>query len=151
MEQYCAALCCTVLYCTVLYCTVSYCTVLTSHTIVPLFFIFFHFFLFFLGLLYVQGLVQADDDRVVILLATFLNVIKDYKTPPNKNLSWDLDKHIRTQVCLFFLLFLHFFLLIFCFSFFLVFTLLIFKFIFTYILSFYHYFPYPQGSAFGQL
>ena len=32
------------------------------------------------------------------LLLTFLDIIKDYKTPPNKNLSWDLDKHIRTQV-----------------------------------------------------
>jgi hypothetical protein len=42
--------------------------------------------------------VQSDDDRVMTLLLTFLDVIKDYKTPPNKNLSWDLDKHIRTQV-----------------------------------------------------
>lgn len=41
---------------------------------------------------------QSDDDRVVTLLLTFLDVIRDYKTPPNKNLSWDLDKHIRTQV-----------------------------------------------------
>lgn len=41
---------------------------------------------------------QSDDDRVITLLLTFLDVIKDYKTPPNKNLSWDLDKHIRTQV-----------------------------------------------------
>jgi translation initiation factor eIF-2B subunit delta len=51
-----------------------------------------------LGLLYRKGSVQSDDDRIVALLATFLNVIKDYKTPPNKNLSWDLDRHIRTQV-----------------------------------------------------
>jgi translation initiation factor eIF-2B subunit delta len=51
-----------------------------------------------LGLLYEKGAVQSDDDRVVALLAAFLHVIKDYKTPPNKILSWDLDKHIRTQV-----------------------------------------------------
>ena len=55
-------------------------------------------FFYSLGLLYKQGLVHSDDDRVVTLLGTFLNVIKDYKTPPNKNLSWDLDRHIRTQV-----------------------------------------------------
>lgn len=48
--------------------------------------------------MYKNGSVQSDDDRVVALLLTFLEVIKDYKTPPNKNLSWDLDKHIRTQV-----------------------------------------------------
>lgn len=56
---------------------------------------------FMTGLLYRNGSVQSDDDRVMTLLLTFLDVIKDYKTPPNKNLSWDLDKHIRTQVATF--------------------------------------------------
>lgn len=27
-----------------------------------------------------------------------MTIIKDYKTPPNKALSWDLDRHIRAQV-----------------------------------------------------
>ena len=51
-----------------------------------------------LGLLYRTGSVYSDDDRVVALLAAFMKVIEDYKTPPNKQLSWDLDKHIRAQV-----------------------------------------------------
>ena len=51
-----------------------------------------------LGLLYRTGTVYSDDDRVVALLAAFTKVIEDYKTPPNKQLSWDLDKHIRAQV-----------------------------------------------------
>ena len=51
-----------------------------------------------LGHLYRKGLVYSDDDRVVALLVAFMKVIGDYKTPPNKTLSWDLDKHIRTQV-----------------------------------------------------
>ena len=51
-----------------------------------------------LGLLYRKGAVYADDDRVVALLAAFMKVIEDYRTPPNKTLSWDLDKHVRTQV-----------------------------------------------------
>ena len=51
-----------------------------------------------LGLLYRQGLVQEDDDRVAALIAAFCNIIRDYTAPPNKQLSWDLDKHIRNQV-----------------------------------------------------
>ena len=51
-----------------------------------------------IGLLYRQGLIREDDDRTAALLAAFCNIIEDYKTPPNKNLSWDLDKHIRIQV-----------------------------------------------------
>ena len=51
-----------------------------------------------LGLLYRKGAVYADDDRVVALLAMFMKVIEDYRTPPNKSLNMDLDKHVRTQV-----------------------------------------------------
>ena len=51
-----------------------------------------------LGLLYRSGAVREDDDRVAALLATFCNVIQDYKTPTNNTLSRDLDKHIRTQM-----------------------------------------------------
>ena len=51
-----------------------------------------------LGSMYRSGLIQEDDDRVAALLTSFCNVIKDYKTPPNKSLSWDLDKYIRSQV-----------------------------------------------------
>jgi hypothetical protein len=53
-----------------------------------------------LGLLYRKGAIQSDDDRVAALLASFMKVIENYKTPPNKSLSWDLDKYIRTQVCM---------------------------------------------------
>jgi translation initiation factor eIF-2B subunit delta len=51
-----------------------------------------------LGVLFRSGAVYDDDDRVCALYAAFCNVVEDYKTPPNKNLSWDLDKHIRLQV-----------------------------------------------------
>jgi translation initiation factor eIF-2B subunit delta len=51
-----------------------------------------------LGGLYRSGAVQDDDDRVCALFAAFCDVIKDYKTPPKRTLSWDLDKHIRLQV-----------------------------------------------------
>ena len=51
-----------------------------------------------LGLLYRNGVIQEDDDRVAALIAAFCNVIEDYKTPPNKNFSWDLDKHLGRQV-----------------------------------------------------
>ena len=51
-----------------------------------------------LGALYRSGAVQDDDDRVCALFVAFCNVVKDYKTPPKKNLSWDLDKHVRLQV-----------------------------------------------------
>ena len=51
-----------------------------------------------LGLLYRAGAVREDDDRVAALLATFCNVISDYKTPTNKSLPHDLDKHIRLQM-----------------------------------------------------
>mmetsp|Transcript_6920 Transcript_6920/g.7163 ORF Transcript_6920/g.7163 Transcript_6920/m.7163 type:complete len:435 (+) Transcript_6920:175-1479(+) len=51
-----------------------------------------------LGLLFRLGHIREDDDRVAALLAGFMVIIKDYRTPPNKSLSWDLDKHIRAQV-----------------------------------------------------
>jgi translation initiation factor eIF-2B subunit delta len=51
-----------------------------------------------LGLLYRNGQIKEDDDRVLSLVQCFTNIISDYSTPPNKNLSWDLDKHIRAQV-----------------------------------------------------
>ena len=51
-----------------------------------------------LGALYQTGMIQDDDDRAYALLVAFHNVIMDYTTPPNKNLSWDLDKHVKVQV-----------------------------------------------------
>lgn len=51
-----------------------------------------------LGVLYSSGAIYDDDDRVCALYSAFYDVVEDYKTPPNKNLSWDLDKHIRLQV-----------------------------------------------------
>ena len=51
-----------------------------------------------LGAMYRSGLVQEDDDRVAALLCAFCNIIQDYKTPPHKSLSWDLDKYMRLQV-----------------------------------------------------
>lgn len=51
-----------------------------------------------LGAIYRSGLIQEDDDRVAALLVSFTNVIRDYQTPPNKSLSWDLDKYLRLQV-----------------------------------------------------
>ena len=51
-----------------------------------------------LGSMYRFGLIREDDDRVAALLTAFCHVIRDYKTPPNKSLSWDLDKYIRMQV-----------------------------------------------------
>ena len=62
-----------------------------------------------LGLLYKKGIIREDDDRAAALISLFCNIIEDYKTPPNKSLSWDLDKHIRAQVSLStpFYLFIH--------------------------------------------
>ena len=51
-----------------------------------------------LGEMYRTGLLREDDDRVAALVAVFCAVIQDYVTPPNKSLSWDLDKHLRQQV-----------------------------------------------------
>lgn len=51
-----------------------------------------------LGSLYQTGVIQDDDDRAYALLVAFHNVIVDYTTPPNKSLSWDLDKHVKAQV-----------------------------------------------------
>ena len=51
-----------------------------------------------LGSLYQTGCIQDDDDRSYALLVAIHNVIIDYTTPPNKSLSWDLDKHVKNQV-----------------------------------------------------
>ena len=51
-----------------------------------------------LGSMYRFGLIREDDDRVTALLTAFCHVIRDYKTPAQKSLSWDLDKYIRVQV-----------------------------------------------------
>lgn len=50
------------------------------------------------GLLFRQGVIFQDDDRVPVLLAAFMSVVEDYKAPSNKTISWDLDKYIRSQV-----------------------------------------------------
>lgn len=50
-----------------------------------------------LGALYKTGSIQDDDDRAYALVVAFHNVITDYTTPPNKSLSWDLDKYVKTQ------------------------------------------------------
>jgi len=51
-----------------------------------------------LGSMYRAGLLREDDDRAAALVAAFCAVIQDYSTPPNKSLSWDLDKYVRLQV-----------------------------------------------------
>lgn len=51
-----------------------------------------------IGLMFSRGIIREDDDRVAALLATFCTIIEEYKTPTNKSLSWDLDKHIKAQV-----------------------------------------------------
>lgn len=51
-----------------------------------------------LGLMYIKGYIQSDDDRVQALIAAFITIIKDYKTPPKKILREDLDKYISKQV-----------------------------------------------------
>ncbi|KAJ1434672.1 hypothetical protein B484DRAFT_417378 [Ochromonadaceae sp. CCMP2298] len=51
-----------------------------------------------LGGLYSKGHVLNDDDRVTSLLAAFVTVIQDYKTPPNKILREDLDRYLSKQV-----------------------------------------------------
>jgi hypothetical protein len=51
-----------------------------------------------LGGLYSKGHVLNDDDRVTSLLAAFVSIIRDYKTPPNKILREDLDRYLSKQV-----------------------------------------------------
>jgi hypothetical protein len=51
-----------------------------------------------IGLMFSKGIIREDDDRVAALLATFIAIVEEYKTPTNKSLTWDLDKHIRAQV-----------------------------------------------------
>mmetsp|Transcript_4327 Transcript_4327/g.7095 ORF Transcript_4327/g.7095 Transcript_4327/m.7095 type:complete len:532 (+) Transcript_4327:77-1672(+) len=51
-----------------------------------------------LGGLYSKGLVQADDDRVTVLISAFCTIIRDYKTPPKKILREDLDRFLSKQV-----------------------------------------------------
>lgn len=51
-----------------------------------------------LGLMFNKGQIQSDDDRVDALIRAFVQIIKDYKTPPKKVLREDLDKYIAKQV-----------------------------------------------------
>jgi hypothetical protein len=51
-----------------------------------------------LGLMTKKGAIYDDDERVSALILALSNVIESYSTPANKSLSWDLDKHIKTQV-----------------------------------------------------
>jgi len=51
-----------------------------------------------LGSMYRAGVLREDDDRAAALVTAFCAVIQDYSTPPNKSLSWDLDKYVRLQV-----------------------------------------------------
>lgn len=51
-----------------------------------------------LGLLFNKGEIQSDDDRVHALLLAFIDIVRDYKTPPKKILREDLDKYISKQV-----------------------------------------------------
>lgn len=51
-----------------------------------------------LGGIYSTGIIYEDDDRACALLVAFCNVIQDYIVPTNKNIIWDLDKHIKAQV-----------------------------------------------------
>lgn len=50
---------------------------------------------------YQNGVIREDDDRVVALIGAFSKIIQSYTTPPNSNLSWDLDKVIKLQVRLY--------------------------------------------------
>ncbi|KAG5177393.1 putative translation initiation factor eIF-2B subunit delta [Tribonema minus] len=51
-----------------------------------------------LGEKYASGEIRGANARAVALLAAFRDVIRDYQTPPDKMLSWDLDKRLRPQI-----------------------------------------------------
>jgi translation initiation factor eIF-2B subunit delta len=51
-----------------------------------------------LGQRYASGDVRGANARAVALLAAFREVVRDYVTPPDKMLSWDLDKRLRPQI-----------------------------------------------------
>lgn len=51
-----------------------------------------------LGLMFNKGIIRADDDRAHALIAVFVQIVQDYKTPPKKILREDLDKCVCKQV-----------------------------------------------------
>ena len=44
------------------------------------------------------GAIYDDDERAAALVFAFESLVRDYITPPNKSLTWDLDKHVKNQV-----------------------------------------------------
>jgi translation initiation factor eIF-2B subunit delta len=51
-----------------------------------------------LGLKYEARLICGANARCVAMLIAFKEVINDYSTPPNKMLSWDLDKRLKPLI-----------------------------------------------------
>ncbi|XP_071112004.1 translation initiation factor eIF2B subunit delta-like isoform X1 [Haliotis cracherodii] len=51
-----------------------------------------------LGVQYAEGLVSGSNARCVALLAAFKKVITDYNTPPQKELSRDLENKIKPYI-----------------------------------------------------
>lgn len=51
-----------------------------------------------LGQRYSVGDIKGANNRAVSLLTVLRQVVCDYQTPPDKMLSWDLDKRLRQQV-----------------------------------------------------
>ncbi|CAM9289011.1 unnamed protein product, partial [Choristocarpus tenellus] len=51
-----------------------------------------------LGEKYASGEVTGATARAVAMLVAFKIVVMDYKTPPDKILSWDLDKSLRPMI-----------------------------------------------------
>jgi translation initiation factor eIF-2B subunit delta len=51
-----------------------------------------------LGLKYEARLICGANARCVAMLIAFKEVIKDYSTPPNKMLSWDMDKRLKPLI-----------------------------------------------------
>eukprot|EP00752_Nemacystus_decipiens_P007738 g6917.t1 len=51
-----------------------------------------------LGRKYTSGEVTGATARAVAMLMAFKQVVMDYRTPPDKMLSWDLDKRLRPMM-----------------------------------------------------
>ncbi|CAM9138621.1 unnamed protein product [Discosporangium mesarthrocarpum] len=51
-----------------------------------------------LGYKYASGEVTGSTARAVEMLMAFQDVVRDYKTPQDKMLSWDLDKKLRPMI-----------------------------------------------------
>ncbi|CAN0526118.1 unnamed protein product, partial [Ectocarpus sp. 12 AP-2014] len=51
-----------------------------------------------LGRKYSSGEVTGATARAVAMLMAFKQVVMDYSTPPDKMLSWDLDKRLRPMM-----------------------------------------------------